>query len=676
MRPAVDSTLSDHESHGERAHSRRYATSPDRSAWPSAPHRTVTLSRRVLAMVTGVPEVLAIQGESCRGVAGRGRGSGLCAPRRTCRPPCTRPVHQQCAGRDTAVPSFAEAATPAKRSKLQSHLPHSAGSEKCHHRPGATGRSGWHKELHLEHEREHGRRPYRTQPGITSLQMTLCLPFVHRFGTTNLKTLPLGKDTAWRHWLTRVAKADVAKVCDYSYFFVPEVRRLLFPEWEGWEGRDSDFPVAPENATLNDFREYLATFESEFAKHAYQETAARVTWSRPSAWLRSKLLAYGSDVPNGAPFTIDWADVLLLPEHVGVLIMTARTTAPLSLPDAAAFLRIMKKRVYRRRLTVDLADIETPDGDRIAWTNIVDEILEDLREPDPRWGGPAIAETFGTNFSFIAVGGVPSDTRARPAHPFTDVLEQACFSIATGHGRDTEVDRFSEAGMAGLRQNQAFNSWGNWRVLSYDDSLAITMLAGRDDLDRNLATITELVERAYCLMHGLLLAQRVRLHLLAAQVQATPTVLDTAVTHVEDTERAFVRFRRILWFHQVTTAPVGVKIYNLLRQQMELDSLSDFLKEELAIVKARIDAEWLQEEKRSSVRMARMLEFLTILGVPIALYLALTQPALNLHKTTLLGGTGWVSALILPGLVTIFAAAYFLVRRHMTPFRRFKHDRR
>ena len=272
------------------------------------------------------------------------------------------------------------------------------------------------------------------------------------------------------------------------------------------------------------------------------------------------------------------------------------------------------------------------------------------------------------------MGGVSCDIKARPARPFADILEQACFSIATGHGHDTEVDRFSEAGMAGLRQNQAFNSWENWRVLSYDDSLAITMLAGRDDLDHNLATITELVERAYCLMHGLLLVQRVRLHLLAAQVQATPTVLGTAVTHVEDTERAFVRFRRLLWFHQVTTAPVGIKIYNLLRQRMELDSLSDFLKEELAIVKGRIDAEWLQEEKRSSVRMARMLEFLTILGVPVALYLALTQPILNLHTSTLLGASGWASALILPGLVIIFATAYFLVRKRMNPLRWFKHD--
>lgn len=508
----------------------------------------------------------------------------------------------------------------------------------------------------------------RTPPGqlrwprANSLRMTLCLPFVHRFGARDLQALPLGKDSPWRHWLSRIKQSDVAKVCDYSYFFVPEARRLLFPEWEGWEGRDADFPVAPADATLHEFREYLATLETAFTPRSYEETAARLTWSRQTDWMSSVLTASGSGISKGVLFTVDWVDALLLPEHIGVLMMSVRVMSPLALPEAAAFLRVMKKRVYRRRLTVDVADIAAPSGAKMGWTSIVDEILEELREMDPRWGGPAIAETFGTNFSFITVAGVARDSSIRPLRPFTDVLEQACFSIATGHGGGGEVDRFSPAGMEELRRVQAFNSWENWRVLSYDDSLSIAMLSGRDELDRNVTTIWDLVEWAYCLMHGLLLAQRVRLHLLAAQVQATPTVLDAAVTHVEDTERAFVKFRRILWFHQVTTAPVGARIYNLLRHRMELDSLSDFLKEELAIVKGRIDAEWLQEEKKSSLRMARMLEFLTILGVPLALYVALTQPPLDLHKTSVLGGAGWLATLVLPGLVVVSAVAYFVAR--------------
>ena len=287
-----------------------------------------------------------------------------------------------------------------KRGRLQSQLPHSTGSQELHRGPEASGRSGRYEEDHLER----GRQPKRTPPDISSLQITLCLPFVHRFGTTDLKTLPLDRNTSWRHWLTRVAEADVAKVCDYSYFFVPEVRRLLFPEWEGWEGRDSDFPVAPEDATLDNFRTYLETFENGFSKHAYQETAARVTWSRPSAWLRSKLVAYGNDVPNGAPFTIDWADALLMPEHVGVLVMIARTTAPLTLSDAASFLRIMKKRVYRRRLTVDLADIETPDGNRIAWTNIVERDTWGSARARPPLGRPRDCRDFRNKLQFHSRG--------------------------------------------------------------------------------------------------------------------------------------------------------------------------------------------------------------------------------------------------------------------------------
>jgi hypothetical protein len=43
--PAVDSTLSDHESHGERAHSRRYVRSGSRAVWPPRHTRTNILPR-------------------------------------------------------------------------------------------------------------------------------------------------------------------------------------------------------------------------------------------------------------------------------------------------------------------------------------------------------------------------------------------------------------------------------------------------------------------------------------------------------------------------------------------------------------------------------------------------------------------------------------------------------
>jgi hypothetical protein len=492
---------------------------------------------------------------------------------------------------------------------------------------------------------------------IGPIQLMLSLPFIHKFGAAQLHDFVMDNGAPWRHWLCRVSRSNLGKAFDYSYFFVPSVRKLLFPELTGWEGREQHAPSYDNQISVKALR--AAFTDGDPARH-FAETATRLTWTSPRPWLATDMELRLS--PNvSVAFSVEWVDVLLLPQHVGVLLIKVTVDQPLTLSDAANFVRTVKKRVFRRRLSVAVPTFHLHDGTSTNWTNILDEVFHRLVSPEPKWDGQTIAETFGTNFRFIALCGVPREASEHDT-PFDDAAEQACFALATGHAGDNEIDRYSHIGLAELRERSMLNTWANWRVLAFDGSLSIAMLSGNPDLDRNMRTCSEITEWAYSLLHALLIGQQVRLHQLTARIRATPSTLRSAVEHTKAAEQEIVKFRRLLWYEQCSHAPLGLQLYALLRAELRLPGMSDALREELTIIKSRIDAEADEIKIRASERTTSVIEFLTVVGIPLGLFIALAQPLINTWVSDRLNNSATATVVVLVSLTLVAAAIYAALR--------------
>jgi len=500
-------------------------------------------------------------------------------------------------------------------------------------------------------------------PEVSPLRIMLTLPYLHRFETDNLPKLTAALVGAgWYPWFARFDADALATALDHSFSFVPQVRKLLFPEHCA---APAAVVVSADAATgarwgdwaVDSFRRRFTSDDADFA-----EAAVRLTWMAPTPWLGSRLRARGSGLPSEVGFSIDWADTLLLPQGVGVLLLRISVHEQLTVEEAANFVRLIKKRVFRRRLSVGLPQVVHRDGSEHHLGEFIELLVKHVQQNDLEGRSLEVAETFGTNFRYIALGA----TEQGPGGPsFDDFLEQTAFALATGHPGTSSYDSFSPRGLDELRAHNCIHSWDDWRVIAYDGSMAFAMRSETDQLQASAETVWDTVEWSHAVCLALLTAQEVRLHLLAGRAESTPTELAPAVAHLEDVEREFVRFRRLLWHEEITTTPVGAEVHRLLRRVMRLTEMSEFVQEEISIVKGRVDNERKAADARTTSRTADLVTVLTVVGVPVGLTLTFGQPLYNAALSDLLGGrAGWaVLLLALQAFVLLVVAAVITRRR-------------
>ena len=512
-----------------------------------------------------------------------------------------------------------------------------------------------HRGIGAEAEREPSFR-------LTGLQCYLTLPFLHRFSQQELLEGIDGKLGMWSHWFKRLVEPDASTedldvAMDYSYFFLPHVRQLLYPEFIGLRSATDVLEVLDLSSAEDKFdsRTVRAAFKIE-AYGPMRGPALRLTLQEPSIVGMHFYLRGQPDVT----FTIPWVDCVLFPQHVGVLVIKIDVADSLSVARAAEFLRAIRKTRFRRRLTVPVPEVESHEGEqKKSWNALIDGMLEALRSTRVI-ANTAVEETIGTTFKTLVIAGV-EDCRCDAST--TDNLERCAFTLATGHGSKSRVDTFTAEGLRRLRA-RSLQSWANWRVIGYDEGISITMCTeqARHDhgeahaLRDNLLSVRSTAEWAYMLLHVLALAQSVRMHLLYQELSGVSTKLDGALRAIDEVLRSYVKFRRVLWTPEPTSTPAGRQVYDLSWHCFELEALGKWLQDDVEILTSYLHGQRERLEALSSRRTQRALEFLTIVGVPAGLAIALTQgvvwgeiaPPLKHHH---------VSALIF----VIIVAAFFVI---------------
>lgn len=474
------------------------------------------------------------------------------------------------------------------------------------------------------------------------------LPFLHRFGQVDLGHMVSGSYSTdgmggWEPWLQRLSASERTSAQDYSYFFVPTVRRVLFPEmYAALQGSADDIPPA---------RGLTPGRPGARLPIDQGSAAARLTWRREDVPLDQNLLLTSSRLDSDVAFRIEWMDALLLPQHLGVLILKLVVSQELTIERTAEFFRHAKKRAFRRRLTVQVPEVHVAGRPPTDLTQMTNPPIGYLVSDEAHSEGEELGGIFGANFSYMVQTVGRHSPGTTPPEPYNDELEYAAFAAATGHPGELPRDRYSERGMAHLRATAMLPSWENWRVLVYGDAVAIAMSCDSDQADsEHIDVIWDNIEWAYSLMQGLLLAQQVRLHILVAEVQSTPTALRNAINHLEATELDLVKFRKILWHQSVTTTPIGAPLYRLMHDEMGLDRMNASLREEIAIVKSRVETDRQRLENSLTTRTTTLITALTILGVPLGIYVTMSQQLLQRWTSNVLGGSATAALVVLIAL--------------------------
>ena len=125
----------------------------------------------------------------------------------------------------------------------------------------------------------------------------------------------------WRPWLSRLDPPARARALDDTYFFLPYVRELLFPETAQMPGRDA-------MAQQKDIDWMLDQRLPEFAAELAANAVLRLTYAPERLQdLVPLRLVRESQNPNDrfdAPFAVDWVDAVLFPQNTGFLALKVR----------------------------------------------------------------------------------------------------------------------------------------------------------------------------------------------------------------------------------------------------------------------------------------------------------------------------------------------------------------
>jgi hypothetical protein len=485
----------------------------------------------------------------------------------------------------------------------------------------------------------------------------LIYPFVHAMeGRERRRRLEQLGDR-WRPWWQRLPAEGRARAFGETYFFLPYVRALLYPETSAPQGLAlADAPAATLAAAVNPRGVLRLSLAAEtlasFAR-------AELRFERPGG------------EPFAAPVCVEWADALFFPQGVGFL---ALRVAAADQGLSAAQLRDLLA-LARQVLPPDhnwaMPCWRTAEGACFSGEELVNFLLQGLT-PGPM-GAPYAtpmalaaappsaaaytdsdhAQVYGRAFRIYsyacladADGGDAPDTP-----PFERRARRTLYELATC--ADTShadfVPHAAAVEQLFARGHLAF--WSNWEGLALHDNVAFLALRPGSFTQGALARN---VGAEYLSLYVLALYQKLRLSLMSGESMRESRRADLyrnlrAARQLWD---SLVKFRNLYWLREVTVRPQGSELYQRFRSGLGTDAVYEAVNDAVHELQGYY-------EQRSQRSISNALNLVAFIGLPLSILL-------DLYGSNLFPEQPWVSVLSVAGMVFGISGLVWWLSRLLT----------
>jgi hypothetical protein len=457
----------------------------------------------------------------------------------------------------------------------------------------------------------------------------------------------------WRPWFSRLDREGLERALDDTYFFLPYVRKLLFPETVllPAENASQQVPHALQLASAA-----AAELVRELsARDALPDGVLRLTYDPARvAALHPLHLEFAYDNTPGegvdqfsAPMHLDWVDVILFPQQVGFLAMQVRLEeehiAVDRLNDFLYYLRPVHPPTIDWQLprwshgpaetpllfhSRDLVDFLlqglTADAARLDPT--LHAFLHNVRHGSAAWRYSAVEEgqVYGQAFrqyTYACLDAPPSATdltAGAPAVPsalqspkdaplpFGTPVEQALYELATcTHAAHPDYTPHP-SGLKRLLDKGHIALWTNWEGMALHDHV---VFLGTRPSGFTLHALARNVEHDYFHLYLLTLYQKMRLSLLSGELMRKGATLHRNLREARDLANDFVMFRNHYWFAQVTLRPQGIELYRYFQQGLDVRTLYETINSEVRGLQAFY-------EGKAQRHVRGLLDFVAFVGLP------------------------------------------------------------
>jgi hypothetical protein len=362
----------------------------------------------------------------------------------------------------------------------------------------------------------------------------------------------------------------LARHLDDTFFFLPYIRELLFPDVPAW-------PTAPKD--IGAWRKKLLTLQTaQILAKTPQDALVRLTLDESLLKAHNPFtLVVPEDASKPLTFNIEWVDLLLFPLDVGFLVLKISTADPKieadRVNDLLYYLSMlfapsvdMKVAAWRSAECVELEGRHFVEFLLQGWTTFRSPTVTSLTEfADAILTQPASkqytlgpdGETHGDRYRLFTFLALPAEEVENGlTAPFESAWNRRLYEIATltkldnpaFHPSQDVVDEFGEA---------VISRWLNWRAAALPEHAVFLARSERFTLN----TLSRNVESDYLNLYLLSLFLKMRLSFFFADlVQRNPSLLRNLFA-ARRISKNFIRFQNEFWFPEVTHKPQGGYLY-------------------------------------------------------------------------------------------------------------------
>lgn len=441
----------------------------------------------------------------------------------------------------------------------------------------------------------------------------------------------------WLPWLARLDGEGLGQAADDSYYFLPHIRQLLFPDLALASSTDP----TRRRMQLERLAERSA---ADVAAQVHPDGVLRLTC--PVGFLERlhplRLVARPADADGESPdefrTRIDWIDAALFPQRVGFLVLKVRLDE-----DDVPFTRLVDFLRHAQRVQPLFPGAvmprwlagEPPAGEGWTSRDLVDFLLQGLADGQDvldaglpafqkraaegtavqRYSDSAAGHVYGWTFrpfTYACLDDGPHGAPdvARPAGggsaaPFGSLAERLLYELATcTHTSDPEYLPHP-LGLAQLMAAGRIAIWDNWEGMALHDNAAFLGFRPSAFLVRHFA---HTVEADYFYLYLLALYQKMRLSLLSGEVVRRRAAVYRNLWEARALAEAFAQFRNHYWTVEVCFRPQGMELYHRYQQGLGVSALYDAVRDEVQVLREHY-------ERRSAYRIGVLFALFSLVNL-------------------------------------------------------------
>ncbi len=459
-------------------------------------------------------------------------------------------------------------------------------------------------------------------------------PFLHNVRSSNRPGQIQSLEENWDPWWSRL-DGEIGSALDSTYFFLPYIRELIFPETIVFK----DKPPGKQYANwVKQIDEWNRKGLGYLCRELSDDAVLRITYKK--AALQSinsiEIFAPGKNAGvtegPGLCARVLWIDAMLFPSGLGFLILKVAPDEESpqlgQLIDLNYYLRIVHppslnwtlpdlniNRMANKMTVRDLMDFliqgMTSDDARIY---DLGRFLDHVRSSTPRrFSESEAGQVYGERCHVLSYAclNLKNNNNDAPEGGFECVKDRLVFEFASciplGDAVTNPMWIPSSEYVKGLKTEKQFSFWQAWSGMALKESV---VFLGTEDINFNRTVLPDNIENDYLPLYLYSLYQKYQLFIFADELMRKGAYVAQYLPEVRALMDRFMDFRNRHWFNEVTRKPLGGELYRKFQQGLESPALYDLVSLQVKDLKQHY-------EERRQRRIDLLVNLVTFVFLPL-----------------------------------------------------------